>query len=69
MGFKELSDFQFPVGMSNRSYATAQGIAILADDITFQFPVGMSNRSYSPARCQDILQRLSLLSIPRGNVE
>ena len=38
--------FQFPVGMSNRSYWER---AILREDIDiiiFQFPVGMSNRSY-----------------------
>ena len=41
-------NFQFPVGMSNRSY---QRLAELCDEKlgkkAFQFPVGMSNRSYS----------------------
>ena len=38
--------FQFPVGMSNRSYcATAMYSPSLAGS-NFQFPVGMSNRSY-----------------------
>ena len=38
--------FQFPVGMSNRSY---QAIKAQTDKLTFdfQFPVGMSNRSYT----------------------
>ena len=40
-------DFQFPVGMSNRSYVDT---AIINPEILtsalFQFPVGMSNRSY-----------------------
>ena len=38
--------FQFPVGMSNRSYELINLHYI--DHITiFQFPVGMSNRSYN----------------------
>ena len=38
--------FQFPVGMSNRSYDTGEWDFSWARDVNFQFPVGMSNRSY-----------------------
>ena len=38
--------FQFPVGMSNRSYPFGSAYANAPYELTFQFPVGMSNRSY-----------------------
>ncbi len=38
--------FQFPVGMSNRSYLVNPEIASELVKF-FQFPVGMSNRSYT----------------------
>ena len=38
--------FQFPVGMSNRSYREFSS-AEAAKKAIFQFPVGMSNRSYN----------------------
>ena len=37
--------FQFPVGMSNRSYGSAPKLKLSLYS-HFQFPVGMSNRSY-----------------------
>ena len=47
---KKLKPFQFPVGMSNRSYVE---FTLLSEDwslVNFQFPVGMSNRSYRSVR-------------------
>ena len=42
----EIVNFQFPVGMSNRSYYN-DGTGVWEDlSGYFQFPVGMSNRSY-----------------------
>ena len=38
--------FQFPVGMSNKSYVFAIGIVEGYCLPCFQFPVGMSNKSY-----------------------
>ena len=38
--------FQFPVGMSNRSYKPELGEPVSLNSLSFQFPVGMSNRSY-----------------------
>ena len=58
--------FQFPVGMSNRSYR-AYVDPSAASLIDFQFPVGMSNRSYSQVSC--VSNAITTLSIPRGNVE
>ena len=47
MVIPELATFQFPVGMSNRSYTKE---VLMPDEkrnpMSFQFPVGMSNRSY-----------------------
>ena len=40
-----MDGFQFPVGMSNRSYSLKVEDVNL-DVLPFQFPVGMSNRSY-----------------------
>ena len=59
--------FQFPVGMSNRSYPGNHEDR-LEKYIVFQFPVGMSNRSYL---LSGIITFKSMrgLSIPRGNVE
>ena len=39
--------FQFPVGMSNRSYMQDAISRFKEIPDSFQFPVGMSNRSYS----------------------
>ena len=39
-------DFQFPVGMSNRSYRIGSYTFRFPFIYFFQFPVGMSNRSY-----------------------
>ena len=41
----DLLGFQFPVGMSNRSYNSSAWFE-LKGLTGFQFPVGMSNRSY-----------------------
>ena len=43
--FENTVFFQFPVGMSNRSYILGFDKGKTAN-ILFQFPVGMSNRSY-----------------------
>ena len=40
-------NFQFPVGMSNRSYLQKREIESKVEAYIFQFPVGMSNRSYA----------------------
>ena len=42
--------FQFPVGMSNRSYKLYKLIDYVVIYPLFQFPVGMSNRSYDRRR-------------------
>ena len=43
---KRRQNFQFPVGMSNRSYLFDPEFDKLGASNVFQFPVGMSNRSY-----------------------
>ena len=42
-----IATFQFPVGMSNRSYIVNSGNMVRDCCTYFQFPVGMSNRSYA----------------------
>ena len=50
MSFEGLVYFQFPVGMSNRSYEMGH-FHQDANIPDFQFPVGMSNRSYMKVQC------------------
>ena len=59
--------FQFPVGMSNKSYWKYGRDARIKIHY-FQFPVGMSNKSYCPEDVNYFCLNFKL-SIPRGNVE
>ena len=60
--------FQFPVGMSNRSYTKAVGAILKEMEIPFNSPwecrIGLTDTQISRNEV-----RLDYLSIPRGNVE
>ncbi len=59
-------NFQFPVGMSNRSYIYIDPTITLQPDASFQFPVGMSNRSYCWRKYEEKVRGIINFQFPVG---